>query len=140
MRLTKGIKMPKIIKLKNKPKAPTRSNIKRSYHIYIGETLKSIIENVPENAEFTTKTDYYDGEKYLFTWGEEECEKSWNKELRKYNHELNEYNKWYANNIEDIEYTLKKREEAKAENKKIAAQLRKENLEKELEKLNKILT
>lgn len=131
--------MPKIIKLKSKPKNPTRGKRKNRYSLYSGQKLKSIIDNVPDNAEFNTTTSYYDSEEYFFEWEEEESESDWLKKLNRYNQRLEEYNKWYIQNKENIEYTLGRQKEEDKAKKIREAEMKKEKLEKELEKLNKIL-
>lgn len=139
MRPTRETKMPKVIKLKNKPQKPRRGKNRNYYYTYDGESLRSIIDNVPDDAKFTTKTSYYDSVEYLFEWEEEESEESWLRKLNRYNQRLEDYNEWYEENKENIEYTLTKQKENQITEKRIEAKKKKEELEKELEKLNKIL-
>jgi len=70
----------------------------------------------------------------------EESDKSYNERLNKYKQKLGEYNRWKEENKENIEYTLKVREERKQKRKQRKLQKlknRQKNLEKEIAELKK---
>ena len=131
--------MPKVIKIKKKPEAPTRQKKKIKHEFSEGASLKDIIDNVPDHATFYTSQGYYDYREYFFKWEEEESDTQWAHRLNGYNRRLEEYNKWYTDNIDDIQHTIEKQKENKGAKARLQAEKKKEQLEKELDKLNRIL-
>lgn len=131
--------MPKIIKLKSEPKEPKRETVTNKYNIHYGDTLAYIIQNVPDNAEFITETSYYDSTEYFFAWDDYEDDKAWAAKLALYNKKLEEYTKWFLKNKDDINFTIAKQKESKLAQKIKEAEKKKASLEKELNKINKVL-
>ena len=137
------------IKLKTKPKKPTRyKNLKDEMEILDGlsvlEFKQLIIENeIPEHAWISISSDdigYGDFVCYVsVNWEREETDKEYQLRLDNYQKSLTKYNNWYNKNKDLIEKEIELRNKEKAAHRKRESELNRRQLQKQKKQLEGML-
>ena len=138
------LKMSKIFKMRAKPAKPVRKrNITVEMPIYNDISLKEIIDyfsekgyNNLEHIVFEDCSFYPDCREYYFSFCRDETDEEFNKRLEKYKERLKEYNKWYAENKEEIDFILAQKKDKKVKKEVLENLEKKSKLLAEIEKID----
>lgn len=140
------IRKTPLIKLKNKPKKPTRRTILKDVDADNFDNLQEMIEYFEcYNINFSDvkfKIDHNPYDDYttiVFVYKEPESDKDFENRMKIYKRNLDKYNKWEEENRDLIEQEKNRREQRLLEKQRIEEEKYKTNLEKQLRKIEREL-
>lgn len=109
------LKIRKKFRIRSKPKRPKRSTITHRHDVYDGMTLWEINDaEIPDSAEFSFDR-YDDFHPVELVWTAYETDEDYQAKLKAYKNRLDNYERWYKENQEDIENEIALRETEAAE-------------------------
>lgn len=131
--------MPKIIKLKKKPTKPTLETVSRNKSLSCYGTVQDLIKTLQEfspEATYSITGDEWIGGQFEVSYFEED-EGYYRACLASYQKKMKEYNEWYEENKEDVDYTIAEKKRITEEKKEQEREKKMQRLRKELDKLEK---
>jgi hypothetical protein len=134
--------MAALIRLRPKPKRPTRKTVVEEVDVYESMTFRQLVEKIPEDqwdsATFEADSyDYGDSQDFSFKYKRQETDEELGKRMVAYRRRLESYKAWQEAHKDEIEAELDRREAAATETRKRRLEADEARLRKELAKIEK---